>query len=646
MKWIFLLFFLYFQYADVNAATISPNQNEVSKNSISPFKKKLIKTLRLKSLDSLEVVFSDFLKDNIASNQLKRGHAALDQIIADKDISDTLRILAYKNKAILYGQIDNTKKRKSFVSALKIINEKKVLLELIPIYEIEIAKTYLSQSNFLGATRTLNKVNISSLQNPEKKVEVLGLCGLLYAEMDDTIQAIDKFNEALTIAKQHNDYFGLGTIHSSLGTIYVSKIKQSQKAIEHYRISMNAFHKAGYDHYALGSKTDIGVAYTNLNQLDSAFHYLEECYLESIKIGSTYDQSLCAKGLGILYNKINQPQLALKMCTEAKTLIWTHASDKFRNSCALCLSTSFEMLNEYDSSLYYYKLYHAYLDSNLNKDETKAIAKFNGEIEKQAIVAEQEKLNLKKDLALKTRNLYITFLCILSVLIAGIFLLILRGNKNRKERALIEQEERSQREFSQLLLQSQEDEKIRISRELHDSIGQDLILLKNKAKVLKDEELESTISTTLNNVRRITQGLHPFVLEQFGITTALRKLIEIVDANSSIFITEEVAEIDHLLSKQQELGVYRIVQEAINNILKHSDSPSASIVVKKENQCVILSIKDFGKGFNWGENSKRNNSLGMKTLKERAKILNAEFKVFSELKKGTTIYLKIPITDA
>src|SRR5690606_18160213 len=103
---------------------------------------------------------------------------------------------------------------------------------------------------------------------------------------------------------------------------------------------------------------------------------------------------------------------------------------------------------------------------------------------------------------------------------------------------------------------------------------------------------------------------------------------------------------DELLTKQQELGVYRIVQEAINNILKHSESPSALIIAKKENKSVILCLKDYGKGFDWRAQSKMKNSLGMKTLEERAKILNAEFNIDSELKKGTTIYLKIPINDA
>ncbi|TSJ41300.1 tetratricopeptide repeat-containing sensor histidine kinase [Fluviicola chungangensis] len=647
MKWIYFFFVLFFTNLEVKGTNLLfQNPQTVTQQSNSGFFRKLNQTLRYHNLDSLEVIFSDFVKDKIKNNQLVQGHEILNQIITDNKLSDTLKILAYKNKAILFGQIDFTKKRQAFKSAIKIINQEGTLHELQPIYEIEIAKTYLSQSNFLNATKALNQVNIASIQNAEKKVEVLGVCALIYAKMDDTIQAINKLDEAISIARKNNDYFGLGTIHSSLGNIYSTNFHQPEKAITHFRISMNAFEKAGYDHYALGSQADIGVTYSRMKMLDSALYYLQKSYDESIKTGSIYDQSICAKELGIVYNQLKQPQKALKMCREAKDLIWEYSSNNFRYSCVSCLSKAYEALHQYDSSLFYYKLYHLYRDSTLNTEETKALAKFNAELEKQVFVAKQEKINLEKDQLLKTRKLSITFLSILAVLISGIFLLVLRGNKNRKKRELIEQEERSQRAFSQQLLQSQEDEKTRISRELHDSVGQDLILLKNKAQSLKDHGLETSISETLNSVRRITQGLHPFVLEQFGLTAALKKLIESVDANSSIFISEEVAEIDNLLTKQQELGVYRIVQESINNILKHSESPSAFIGAAKETNAIVVTIKDYGKGFDWSEKSKIKNSLGMKTLQERAKIVNAELSIISIVGKGTTIHLKIPVKDA
>src|SRR3989338_9196564 len=401
MKWIFFFFILLFTNLEAKGANLLFQKTQtLPQHSNSFFFKKINQALRHQNLDSLEAVFSDFVKDKIKTNQLVQGHAVLNQIIADNKLSDTL----------------------------KIIRQKGILHELEPIYEIEIAKTYLSQSNFLDATKALNKVNIASIQNAEKKVEILGVCALIYAQMDDTIQAINKLEEAVSIATKNNDYFGLGTIHSSLGNIYSTNFHQPQKAITHFRISMNAFEKAGYDHYALGSQADIGVTFSRMKMVDSALYYLQKSYNESIKMGSIYDQSICAKELGVVYNQLKQPQKALKMCREAKDLVWDYTSDNFRYSCASCLSKAFEALHQYDSSLFYYKLYHLYRDSTLSNDETKTLAKFNAELEKQIFISEHEKISLKKDQLKKTRKLYITFLSILALLIIAIFLLILRGN--------------------------------------------------------------------------------------------------------------------------------------------------------------------------------------------------------------------------
>lgn len=647
MKWIF--FFLAFLFPQFNAKgnnAYTPIGTYSTEPSGARFIRSLNHALHYQNLDSIDIIFSGFVKTAIKKNELAEGHILLNQIINDKRLSDTLKILAFKNKAILFGQIDYTQKRQAFEEALKLIRLKGILHELEPIYEVEIAKTYLSQSNFLDATQALNQVKITRIQSEEKKVEILGVCALIYAQMDDTIRALNALNEADRIASKNKDYFGLGSIHSTLGHVYSTNYHQYRKAMEHYRFSMNSFQKAGYAHYALGSQTDMGSMYSRLPMLDSALYFLQKSYHESLQMGSIYDQSICAKELGIVYNQLKKPHLALKMCKEAKELMWENSSDNFRSTCASCLSNAYESLNQYDSALVYFKLYHRFRDSTMNTEETKALAKFNAELEKQTFIAEQEKVNLKKDQLLKTRKLSILFLIILGFLMTTLFLVILNGNKNRKKRELIEQAERSQRMFSQQLLQSQEEEKIRISRELHDSVGQDLILLKNNAQTIENPALESKIIETLNNVRRITQGLHPFVLEKFGLTTALKKLLENVDANSPIFISEEIADVDHLLTKQQELGVYRIVQESINNVLKHAESPSVLIEVIKELNAIVVKIKDYGKGFDYNENSELKNTLGMKTLQERAKILNAELRITSVPAKGTTIYLKIPLKDA
>ncbi|GAB5522889.1 MAG: hypothetical protein Roseis2KO_07610 [Roseivirga sp.] len=195
--------------------------------------------------------------------------------------------------------------------------------------------------------------------------------------------------------------------------------------------------------------------------------------------------------------------------------------------------------------------------------------------------------------------------------------------------------------YSRSLLKVQEGERSRISRELHDSVGQQLILLKNQAKMQDNEEMVRTASETLEEVRTITRDLHPVVLKQLGLTAALEELIHKLDENTEIFFTTELDNIDGLLDETEELNLYRIVQEALNNIVKHAGAISARMTVKRRKSKLRLTIEDNGRGFVLEEGVGGGNSLGLKTLNERATMLNAKLSISSS-DAGTQIVLEVP----
>lgn len=608
------------------------------------FVKRLLQISKYGKLDSLEHQFSVFVKTKIKNNQYESGLSALDHIITQKKYSDTLKILAYKNKAILYGQTDLSKKRIAFEKAIQLIESSKTLLELKPIYQLELAKIHLSQSKFLKATNALNTIELSREKDPLKKVEIMGVIGLLYAQMDDTVKSLSTLNQALELAKKNNDYFGLGTINSALGNIHSSKTKDQKKSANHFRKSIHAFQKAGYEHYALGSQVDLGTVYLRDNKLDSALFYLNKAYKKAFEIGSDYDRALCAKELGLLYNKLGEPIKALSFCREAKKLMWSYTSDNFRQSCASCLSKAFETLNEYDSSLYYYKIYHNYADSILNKDETKALAKFNAQLEKQFYIDKQEKLNFKKDQLLKTRKITIVFLAILSLLAVIIFVLIVLGIKSKRKSELLAQQEKSQREYAQKLLQSLENERKRFSMELHDSVGQLLVVAGRKVRDQNYDGVETHIQNALNEVRTISQGMHPYILEKLGLQDAIYNLIFVTDKSSDLFIESEIDLNGIQLGKDQEIHIYRILQELITNCLKHSKSPSLYIEVLQGANHISIAVRDRGVGFNpIDASSGKQTSLGWKTIHERVSLLKGTIHIDSQIDAGTSVSILIPI---
>ncbi len=222
----------------------------------------------------------------------------------------------------------------------------------------------------------------------------------------------------------------------------------------------------------------------------------------------------------------------------------------------------------------------------------------------------------------------------LSIITISVFLFYYYKNKAEQKR---------NEAYTHNLIKAQEEERTRVARELHDSVGQKLMLLTKKTKTTGNTEMESLATNTLEELRAISRGLHPATLEKLGPTAAIRTLIDEVDANTNIFFTHEIEDIDTLLSKEASLHLYRIIQEVLNNMVKHAEAKVASITIEKRKNAIETIIMDNGKGFENSEKLKTSASLGMKTLIERAKILNSKIDIKSQINKGTTVTLTIPV---
>jgi len=157
-----------------------------------------------------------------------------------------------------------------------------------------------------------------------------------------------------------------------------------------------------------------------------------------------------------------------------------------------------------------------------------------------------------------------------------------------------------------------------------------------------DESVDSLADGTLAELRSISRGLHPSILEDLGLTAAIESMVNEVDANTTIFFTNDIVNIDNVLSKESSLHLYRIIQEVLNNMVKHAGAKAASVVIDRKQHAIIAEIRDNGNGFEMAE-GKKNRSLGMKTLRERAKILKSNLQIKSDINVGTIIRLDIPL---
>ena len=210
----------------------------------------------------------------------------------------------------------------------------------------------------------------------------------------------------------------------------------------------------------------------------------------------------------------------------------------------------------------------------------------------------------------------------------------------------------AQEAFSRKLIESQEAERKRIAQEIHDGLGQSLLVIKNRASLglaanernKADEqfgEIQESVTEALTEVRVISQNLRPLHLERLGLTSTLEEMIEQLDEASDIEISYDIEHIDGKLTPENEMNLYRIAQESLNNVAKHSGATRAGVTAIIEDERIVMTIKDNGRGFD-KETVDHKHGLGLNGMAERAKILGGTLLVESEMDKGTTILINIP----
>ena len=230
--------------------------------------------------------------------------------------------------------------------------------------------------------------------------------------------------------------------------------------------------------------------------------------------------------------------------------------------------------------------------------------------------------------------------------------------RKKAEEELRESENRL-RLLSSQILTAQETERRRISRELHDELGQSLTVMKlrisyiekelPKNQVVIREECEKTLqylNQVIENTRRLSRELSPSILEDLGLTAALRWLIKNFIKNNDIQVTFDIMEIDHLFSQDAQITLYRILQEALTNIGKHSHAKNIRVVINKYEDRVFFRVEDDGQGFDSMKPALEDvaeRGWGLATMKERARMLRGSLDLWTQVGEGTKISFHIPL---
>jgi signal transduction histidine kinase len=199
--------------------------------------------------------------------------------------------------------------------------------------------------------------------------------------------------------------------------------------------------------------------------------------------------------------------------------------------------------------------------------------------------------------------------------------------------------------LSARVLHVQDDERRRIARELHDDLGQQLLALKMFVDKTKDDQAIKLAESALTWVRNLAYLLHPPLLDEVGLTAALNWLTEGLTQRSGIRVESKIQP-DKFprLGTDIETAIFRIVQESLSNVFRHSNSDRATVELEKENGQVVVRIRDYGKGFpdNGEPIESKLVGVGIAGMRERIRQFGGELRV-SRCEPGTMVAVAIPL---
>ncbi|MFT6825681.1 MAG: signal transduction histidine kinase [Patiriisocius sp.] len=566
-----------------------------------------------------------FHKYSLPLEQLKDDHAWGKLYLYTADgyaySNDLDKAIAFYKKSIAYGV---TSKKTRLVALAKLylgfVQSDKGLLA-------EASLSFKDASQIF--TQQKDTINVLSAKN--------GL-SILYSKNAFYKEARKERDEAITLAKQTNSF-------DNLVSLYYNAAEDDKRAGN--RVEQIAYLKASL---AI-TENSARFSYFKPNGLAA----LTNAYAETDSLALA---ELNFKKLEAIYEKDNTVENRLQYVDAKRTLSFA----KGEYSDALKYGREFlesqKERRKYENIMmaekFLAKVYRA-MDDNINsnarlvnyyaiKDSISSVQNVKSLVYYQTLYETE-----KRDLEIKNQKTSIGLLNLtnknktqllwfgsIGLLMAFGSILFYRSFVNTKKRAI------AQQEFSQQLITAQEQERNRVSKDLHDSVGQQLTFIKKKAQNLEQQELSDLANVALEEVRSISRDLYPATLKQLGLTASIEQLLFDLDGESELFFSVELEDINTNFNETETLNLYRFIQESVTNVLKHADAKTLIVNIFKRKNIVEVLIKDNGCGFQTNKGILQN-SLGLKTMAERIRILKGKLSIQSTRELGTTILVKIPV---
>jgi len=429
--------------------------------------------------------------------------------------------------------------------------------------------------------------------------------------------ALFYFLEAENILLQLNATYNLSAVYNNIGRIYSIK--------KDYHKALSFFEKGLQARILLEDKFGIGLSYINLAEIERL-------------LGNN------SKNIDYL-NKAAELFLELKNYLNLK-----QAYGK--------LAEAYEQKKDYVTSLKFYQLYSNYKDSIYNEDNAKQMAEMQTkyDVEKKDLELAKNKAELEtREKQAFIKNIIIISIIILSALAVIMGILFYR-KKQIEQQAKLDAEIAHQKEIrTKAILDAEEKERRRIAQDLHDGVGQllsaaklNLSNLESKITTQTDEQklamqnALSLVDDSVKEVRAVSHNMMPNTLIKQGLASAVREFITKLGNAPTLKVDLEIVGLDTRLDNQVETVLYRVIQEIVNNIIKHAKASQISMQLIRHEAELSIMIEDNGVGFDTNQLDNFE-GIGLKGIQTRIEFLNGSVHFDSTVGRGTTVIIDIPL---
>jgi len=485
--------------------------------------------------------------------------------------------------------------------------------------------------------------------------------GKIFNNMKDYEKAIEYFNKCLDISTRQKNISFIGQSHNNLGMAFHG-LNKFEEALKNYGIAIENFNSIDAIWDMASTIINMGSVYRELGDKTNALKKFQESLAIYKSHGIIHGMINAAMNIALYYEDIGNYTRTLQIYDSCLTLAKESNYLEIMPKLYYNIFKDYELTGNWSKAFHYQSLHTALKDSvyTLEKERMINDLELNYEKEKnEAQILLLQNDNLQKDIILKKRtiqrNIYIFIVLIIVIsglLSFGLFYTRYRKNKIIMEQKLRQLENEKKLLAAQSIVEGQEQERKRIAYDLHDGIG---ILLSSARlqfssiieKVPEHKELLDRANKLMEqaamDIRKISHNMMPGILTKFGLLEAAESLFDQFEDNPDMSATVNITGNPVRLTENAEIMLYRIVQELLNNTIKHASARNIALNFHFREKLQIQ-YSDDGCGFNLDEKI-GSGTFGLKSIQSRVNFLSGELTFESKTGKGFTCFIHVPIQN-